>query len=651
MKESTPDPAASQKDAQKSISGDAAIDAVNEAMAILPKKRLGCLRRVAKYCAVLAVLLAALAYWNLLRTPQLKISKETTYITEPLTSDGTRVDYFTAYKQEFYPAKMKTDDNGYRLIVRALGDVSDHQLSGIDGKSVKCDAEIATARLYQELGLDPTVRPTMTHQRPMEYLTDYVAQLDGAGQSPEELDQRLHQPWTLDDLPMMESWLQENQAILDLMAQAVRKPVFTVPLIRYQPEAALYESLVMGHIHRVRAFARSIEARANYRIGIGDIDGAIEDLVTLKHLGRHMGRQGSAVHLLVGIAVEGMADAIQIAGNGDSQPTAEQLRRLVDELGTVPSPANMDRFWLAVRYHELSGIQAMAYDNQLLTDQLSIWDNNEAYQPGITTNLPLDWNIIMRRINAAYDDMGNGHVGLPPQGRSSWDVFLGARSRRVADYLACLSPSATSAIAEAYRRSGCSNNLRQIALAMLLYDHEHGSLPPAWTLDGDGVPLHSWRVLLLPYLGEESLFAQIRLNEPWDSEHNRQFHNQRPSVYACASAVLEPDETAYSVIAGEQAAFQPGVGRSLDDFGMDLMLVVERSRSACWMDPASELDDGIARKVVSSRSEDEDGIGCEHPAIVLVAARDGSTQFIRKDVDASVLQSLLEGTADRWPTH
>ncbi len=649
MKESRSEPTASQADPQTPLTGDAAIEAVNEAMAILPKKRLGCLRRVAKYCAVLAVLLAALAYWNLLRTPRLKISKETTYITEPLTSDGTRVDYFTAFEQEFYPPEMKTDDNGYRLIVRALGDVSEHQRFGVDGKAVECDAEIATAQLYEKLGLDPTVRPTMTHQRPMEYLTDYVARLDGAGQSPEELDQRLRQPWTLDDLPMMEAWLEENGPILDRLGEAVRKPVFYVPLIQPQPAAALYESHALGHIHRVRGLARSIEARANYRIGIGDIDGAIEDLVSLKRLGRHMGRQDTVVQRLLGIAVEAMADAIQIAGNRDAQPTAEQLRRLVDELGAAPSVADLDRLWLALRYDVLAGIQAMAYDRQLLTDQLSIWDNNDAYQPGITTNLPLDWNVIMRRTNAAYDDMSNGYAYLPPQGRSLWDFFLGARSRRVADYLTSLSLPTTSATAEAYRRSGCSNNLRQIALALLIYQQEHGALPHAWTVDGDGVPLHSWRVLLLPYLGHEPLFAEIRLNEPWDSEHNRQFHNQMPSVYACPSAVLEPAGTAYSVVVGERTAFQPGVGRSLDEFGMDLILVAERSTAVCWMDPASELTEASTRKVLPSQSVEEDGIGCEHPAIVLVAARDGSTQFIRKDIDASVLQSLLEGTADRWP--
>ena len=112
MTEDTSNHVPSGENSQRPITGDEAIEAVNQAMAILPKRRLGCLRRMAKFVAILAVLLAVFVYWNLLRTPRLKISKETTYITGPLTPDGMRVDYFTAFEQEFYPPKMKTTATG-----------------------------------------------------------------------------------------------------------------------------------------------------------------------------------------------------------------------------------------------------------------------------------------------------------------------------------------------------------------------------------------------------------------------------------------------------------------------------------------------------------------------------------------------------------
>jgi hypothetical protein len=46
----------------------------------------------------------------------------------------------------------------------------------------------------------------------------------------------------------------------------------------------------------------------------------------------------------------------------------------------------------------------------------------------------------------------------------------------------------------------CINNLKQIGLAMHNYHDAHGCFPPAYIPDENGKPMHSWRVLLLPYL-------------------------------------------------------------------------------------------------------------------------------------------------------
>ena len=52
-------------------------------------------------------------------------------------------------------------------------------------------------------------------------------------------------------------------------------------------------------------------------------------------------------------------------------------------------------------------------------------------------------------------------------------------------------------------RNACRNNLKQLALAMHMYHEQHGSFPPAYVADENGTPMHSWRVLLLPYLEEK----------------------------------------------------------------------------------------------------------------------------------------------------
>src|SRR4051794_27921550 len=58
----------------------------------------------------------------------------------------------------------------------------------------------------------------------------------------------------------------------------------------------------------------------------------------------------------------------------------------------------------------------------------------------------------------------------------------------------------------AARRAQCTNDLKQIGLALHNYESSFGVFPPAYTVDSAGRPLHSWRTLLLPYMEQEPLY-------------------------------------------------------------------------------------------------------------------------------------------------
>ena len=79
----------------------------------------------------------------------------------------------------------------------------------------------------------------------------------------------------------------------------------------------------------------------------------------------------------------------------------------------------------------------------------------------------------------------------------------------------------------------CMNNIRQIALAILNYEAEHLHLPPTCTFDEDGNPLHSWRTLILPYLGHRGLFEQIDLTKPWNHPDNASAASVIPFEFRC----------------------------------------------------------------------------------------------------------------------
>jgi hypothetical protein len=149
----------------------------------------------------------------------------------------------------------------------------------------------------------------------------------------------------------------------------------------------------------------------------------------------------------------------------------------------------------------------------------------------------------------------------------------------------------------------CQSNTKQIVQALHRYHDEHGAFPPLYTVDEEGEPLHSWRVLILPYIGQKQLYEQIRLDEPWDTEHNHRLHWEMPALYQCLGDIGSMDAMGrgrehchYSAIAGGLLipATEAGsvIGRRIEDLpdGLDTTAaLVETEKPFCWMDPTADV--------------------------------------------------------------
>jgi hypothetical protein len=97
------------------------------------------------------------------------------------------------------------------------------------------------------------------------------------------------------------------------------------------------------------------------------------------------------------------------------------------------------------------------------------------------------------------------------------------------------------------------NGLRQLALAIHNFHDVHKQFPSAALQDTAGKPLLSWRVAVLPYLEQPSLYQEFHLNEPWDSEHNKQLIAKMPEVFAPANAELRAQgKTTFVVPVGRE---------------------------------------------------------------------------------------------------
>ncbi len=186
-------------------------------------------------------------------------------------------------------------------------------------------------------------------------------------------------------------------------------------------------------------------------------------------------------------------------------------------------------------------------------------------------------------------------------------------------------------------------NLRQIALALDNYHEDHGTFPPAYIADEHGVPIHSWRVLLLPYLEEQALFGEYRFDEPWNGPNNRKLASKIPYGYQCPSHGHHGEAagefvTNYVVVVGPHAIFRgetPTTITDITDGESQTIIVVDVNQQAVnWMAP----DDISVDEFISLFHDDSE---FNHPVGTNIVFADGSVSFVSQDMKPNVLNALL----------
>ncbi|MCL2625075.1 MAG: DUF1559 domain-containing protein [Planctomycetaceae bacterium] len=220
--------------------------------------------------------------------------------------------------------------------------------------------------------------------------------------------------------------------------------------------------------------------------------------------------------------------------------------------------------------------------------------------------------------------------------------------KRLADTTELITNAYTNVVLpsrESSHKMQCANNMKQIMLALHNYHDANRVFPTAYRVNEDGKPLHSWRVALLPYIEQTALYDRMvpYMNEPWDSENNKQFHNVNVPQYQCPAAKNAPGMTNYSVVVGradeEQArelgllapsstAFpEPNKWVSLahmSDGTSNTIAVVERKEPVCWMDPSNEI---TLEEAIKLYNLEQSKVGSAHKGGFNIGICDGSVQF------------------------
>lgn len=192
---------------------------------------------------------------------------------------------------------------------------------------------------------------------------------------------------------------------------------------------------------------------------------------------------------------------------------------------------------------------------------------------------------------------------------------------------------AVQAAREAARRAQSMNNLKQIALAMHNYHDTFNELPPAVVTDADGQPLYSGRVLLLPFMDQQAIYAQWDKSKAWNSPENQALANVAIPIFHDPSGQSAPGMTDYLFVTGPGTVFDGQGKRKLQDItdgtSNTLVFIEIKGMNVNWAEPR-EWD----------ISQQPWPIPGNHPGGNLAAFADGAVRLISNQTPPQEVQKM-----------
>jgi len=221
-----------------------------------------------------------------------------------------------------------------------------------------------------------------------------------------------------------------------------------------------------------------------------------------------------------------------------------------------------------------------------------------------------------------------------------WLVVLGILMTLI---LGILMPVALG-VRETFQHIGCRTNVKLIGIAMHQYEEVHGSFPPAYIADESGDPMHSWRVLLLPFLDRNDIYKKYDFDEPWDGPNNSKLHNLVVEYYKCPrdGPHAKDTDTSYVVVVGPNTMFPGAESVRFKDFTDDtsttIMAVEVKNSGIHWMEPR---DLHVVQMAPTANPSAGQGISGNHGGARAVMADGTFTRIIGELHTPEQIEALL----------
>lgn len=435
----------------------------------------------------------------LLPPEKLRLDKTTTYLVEPLADDG--LPNYALAIIERQRAGVTNENNCAPLFWQAIGPTSldDESFSALCDELEIDRLDLPTSSYLVSITSDETIErfarwatqsDKASPPRPGEPLSEETIESGRAF-----LESISLRPWSSQTFPSLANWLKENDAPLDMLVEASRKPHFFSPSSgeSLNPDIAVAEML-LPHVQAARDVVRSLTARAMHRLSLGQHQQAWEDVHACWRYGQLVGRQSFLVESLVSISMRQAARNATIAILDSPtlpKPLAKQIQA---ELQTLNS--SVDLTAVSGFYERLFAIDIAL---RHATNRLDGIDGEALGTPMPPPRFDVDLNIILQSINTYYDQLASA-VGdedwrkraatleeieadlarrsaawktkalLTPLSRSQYSQLMGDT------YLLLTSPGA-SYVVETAERDETGMVLVRTAAALARYRLEYGEYP------------------------------------------------------------------------------------------------------------------------------------------------------------------------------
>ncbi len=331
----------------------------------------------------------------------LKISKETTYVEGPLDDRGF-VDYVAALNEKFKDG-VKPEDNAAVWLARA------------NGVNEIVDAATRT-RFFKAMGIEAVLRggkviawQDFARKFPDTKGLDQNSLWDRRGRGRER-------PWTADDDVVLARWVEANDEAIELFVKASKCSRYYTPYLSTPDDPGpKVVAILLPIAQESREAVRMLSIRAMYRIGNGDLEGAMEDALACHRLSRLISRGFTIIEVLVGIACDSIAGEINRAISRHPKLSSKMALNYQKQLESLPPLDLMaDKIDIGERFMMLDAVTSIVKDGPQALQMLGgLAGNGDAGGLGgaigkFFTRNSVDWNQATKDLNGWYDALVDG---------------------------------------------------------------------------------------------------------------------------------------------------------------------------------------------------------------------------------------------------